>query len=690
MNGHEMKGRGRGMTRILVVDDNDRVRDSLCGLINTASKRFSAQGAERASEALERLAEGDFDVVLCDLVLQGERDGAALTRAIVEHYPEVRVVVFSGYASGERKVQVLDAGAFAYLSKPIDHDELLHAISTIAKIRHNEWLGRCFQTLARISFELQTSFDLGWLAQRIVLGARTLGYARARLYLFDAERQLLAGKAAVGLDDGFDFERFEIGLPARSMINAMFQTNRPTVWNRARLIEHFGDGVTERWLTELELEQVSWVDLPLVVGQERIGTLAVDHGAPGEDVYTESDLEILGVLAGLAGQALHNAQTYEKEALANASLRKASRQYRDLLEGFGYGTLLVTPKGTVRFANRKAEYLLQQPAGQVLGRKLSSLVLTSQRAELEKRLAEIAAGGEETSLDLSLLRPNDGAGEQRLAVRARLSPVGSAGAPSGVAVALSDKSELGALIQSGRLMALGQMVAGVAHEINNPLNNMVVAARETERRLERAGALEPKLAEYLAMVERNGERIGALVRQLREFARPGEFRQTPLQLSNVVRDAAAFFETRFRNRAVDFTLDLAPDLPAILGDATRLQQVFVNLLVNAEDAMENQSEPKKVTIATRLAAPDRVQVTVDDTGCGIPEEILEAIFDPFFTTKPPNQGTGLGLSISKSIVDMHGGRLWAEPNPAGRGARFVVEFNIGQSSTHSLSEESGS
>jgi signal transduction histidine kinase len=218
------------------------------------------------------------------------------------------------------------------------------------------------------------------------------------------------------------------------------------------------------------------------------------------------------------------------------------------------------------------------------------------------------------------------------------------------------------------------MVAGVAHEVNNPLNNMLVAARETARRLERAGGFDPKLAEYLAIVERNGERIGALVRQLREFARPGEFRQVPLGLDAVVRDAAAFFETRFRNRAVDFVLDLAPDLPMVSGDATRLQQVFVNLLVNAEDAMEGQTEPKKVTIATRLAAPDKVQATVDDTGCGIPEEILEAIFDPFFTTKPPTQGTGLGLSISKSIIDMHGGRLWAEANPAGRGARFVVEL----------------
>jgi signal transduction histidine kinase len=144
----------------------------------------------------------------------------------------------------------------------------------------------------------------------------------------------------------------------------------------------------------------------------------------------------------------------------------------------------------------------------------------------------------------------------------------------------------------------------------------------------------------------------------------------------VIRDALRFFARRFRSNNIVLAEELAVDLPQIFADASRLQQVIVNLIVNAEDAMEEQEEPKEVRVESFAVATDQVGLAISDSGCGIPDEIKEAIFDPFFTTKPPNRGTGLGLSISKSIVEMHGGSILVEPNPQGRGSQFRIALPV--------------
>jgi signal transduction histidine kinase len=222
-------------------------------------------------------------------------------------------------------------------------------------------------------------------------------------------------------------------------------------------------------------------------------------------------------------------------------------------------------------------------------------------------------------------------------------------------------------------MALGQMVAGVAHEVNNPLNNMLVAVREMESRLEREDHLSEKNRQYVEMIERNGRRIQGIVGQLRDFARPSGFELVPISVNQVIDDALGFFRTRFRHHDIELLTELAAGLPKVMGDANRLQQVLVNLIVNAEDAMDGQSEPKRLRIVSRLV-DQGVEVMVCDNGRGIPEEIVEAIFDPFFTTKSPNQGTGLGLSISKSIMDMHEGEIRVTRGPEGRGTCFTLRL----------------
>jgi signal transduction histidine kinase len=200
------------------------------------------------------------------------------------------------------------------------------------------------------------------------------------------------------------------------------------------------------------------------------------------------------------------------------------------------------------------------------------------------------------------------------------------------------------------------------------------AARDLASWLRRQDALSDRSRAYLEIIERNGERIQKIVRQLREFARPREFRREPLSLNAVVREALAFLETRFRNRDIRLVLDLDPELPEILGEPTRLQQVLINLLVNAEEAMGEQEEPKEIHITSKAEPPGRVVLVLCDSGPGVPPEMREVLFDPFFTTKGPSKGTGLGLSISKGIMDLHEGTIELVDPPGARGACFRIEM----------------
>jgi PAS domain S-box-containing protein len=783
-------------TRILIVDDKEHVRESLRALVSLESPLYKVFTAANGSEALGILDREAVDVVLCDQVLTPEMSGTEVTGAIKDRHPGVRVVVFTGKdVPKDTKVEVLEAGALFFLNKPINEGELLHAISTINSIRRTEYLGKSFETLSRIAFSLQETFDFDQLAQRIVAGAHELGYERARLYLFDETKRVLTGRAAYGMPPGLFDGAYPIPLHAFPVVAAIFDVDRPTVWTEELIRERFGEISGEPWLTDMDLHGIAWIDCPLVVGNRRIGTLAVDrHGQPGR-APTRDDLQILGVFAGLAAQALNNARLYRKEALAREqeALARASlasilreapdailttdlhgminqaspsvervvgvspgrlvgqpaaacytdetgsrevgktiarelmeevrakgmisnrrvflfgddgqprpisisislvhdeqgrevgtlgflkdlspieaqiRRYRDLLEGFGYGTLLLTEAGIIEFCNRKAERLLRRARAELQGQRLLDMVPEGFRDDLSQCIQAALHEGTEKSLDLDILRP-DGV---PVPVKMHLSPFRSEEMIRGVAVAIYGADELASLIQSGRLMVLGQMVAGVAHEINNPLNNILPAARDLRSRLERQEPLEERSRFYLETIERNGERIQRIVRQLREFARPREFHREPLSLNAVLRDALAFLETRFRNRNIHLVLDLDPDLPEILGEPSRLQQVLINLLVNAEEAMEGQEERKEIHIVSKAEPPGRVALLVTDSGPGVPPEMRDVLFDPFFTTKGPSKGTGLGLSISKGIMDLHEGTIELVDRPGVRGACFKIEM----------------
>ena len=225
------------------------------------------------------------------------------------------------------------------------------------------------------------------------------------------------------------------------------------------------------------------------------------------------------------------------------------------------------------------------------------------------------------------------------------------------------------LLQTEKMAALGQLVSGIAHELNNPLTSIMGYAQLLLGR----GAPEAHSGE-VKMIFDEAERARRLVKNLLFFARKAEPERMRVDINEIVERTVALrgYELKIENIAV--SADLAPDLPATLADPFQLQQVVLNLLVNAEQAILEGRGQGRIEIRTRKISPARLTIEVSDDGPGIPPEIASRIFDPFFTTKAPGVGTGLGLSIVYGIVEQHGGEVAFE-NLRG-GVKFTVELPI--------------
>ncbi|PYM17472.1 MAG: hypothetical protein DMD78_29855 [Candidatus Rokuibacteriota bacterium] len=223
------------------------------------------------------------------------------------------------------------------------------------------------------------------------------------------------------------------------------------------------------------------------------------------------------------------------------------------------------------------------------------------------------------------------------------------------------------MLQAAKLSALGELVAGVAHELNNPLTVLLGTADMIE-----AQASEPVL-EHVRLMREAVNSAQSVVRGLLTFGRQMPLEKTRVDVAELTERVMALTFGELHVAEVKIHKDIAPGLPAVWADANQLQQVLVNLVTNARQAMADVEGQRRLQISVQRADPDRVRIQVEDTGAGIPADILPKVFDPFVTTK--RDGTGLGLSISYGIIREHGGALSVE-STVGKGTTFTIELPI--------------
>jgi PAS domain S-box-containing protein len=230
------------------------------------------------------------------------------------------------------------------------------------------------------------------------------------------------------------------------------------------------------------------------------------------------------------------------------------------------------------------------------------------------------------------------------------------------------------LVHSTRLAELGEMAAGISHELNQPLTGIRNFARNALYMIEHSAGGEEEIKDNLRLVSEQVDRASKIINKMREFTRKSELHFTELDLNAIVRESVDFVMPQMKLAGVRVTLDLDPELPLIIGDKIRLEQVFLNLLTNAKQAMESSDEQQlDVRTFCDLGHECSVVVEIEDTGMGFEPQMADKLFAPFYTTKKTGHGTGLGLSISLSIIKDHNGSIEAAGS-VGKGAVFTVRF----------------
>jgi two-component system NtrC family sensor kinase len=363
-----------------------------------------------------------------------------------------------------------------------------------------------------------------------------------------------------------------------------------------------------------------------------------------------ADLRVLEGLAAVAALALESAFLVE-------AADGRHHVWEDAAEAISLALCVIDRSGRVERGNRAFTELAGSPPSGVRGRHWADLV----PAEWREGIEGVLAGTGPAEVDLRI-------GTRTIAVSAFCTAAPGAGRQVLLFADETDRRRLqDRLIQSEKLTAIGQLIAGVAHDLNNPLTSVIGFADF----LAESPDVPPRMREPLRVVQQEAERASKIVKNLLSFARRHEARQLG-SLRPILEATLGLFRNNLSAEQVTLHAEIDDDLPDLDLNPTQIQQVFVNLIQNAAQAIAGCGRPGTIRLRARRWM-DGVAIDVVDDGPGIAAEVAGHVFEPFYTTKPPGVGTGLGLSISQGIVKEHGGRILLSTAP-GEGARFTVEL----------------
>ena len=431
--------------------------------------------------------------------------------------------------------------------------------------------------------------------------------------------------------------------------------------------------------------------VPCSVRGRTIAYIGVSRTAKG-DFLTSEDLELVVTLSGYVGIAIENARLYRSLQAKVEQYERLKEFSENIVESINVGILAADLEDRVESWNTQIERLTGIPRRVALGRRLAELLPADLVEQFDKVRGErgihhiykykLAPGAIPAELRQGRIQADNGGNGGRPAAEApeeREAILNIAVAP----LVSKDQDQIGRLIifddvtdraeleqqliQAEKLSSIGLLAAGVAHEVNTPLAVISTYAQMLARQV----SGDETKARMLEKIAKQTFRASEIVNSLLNFSRTSPTEFGDVDLNRIVEETINLIEPQLRKAGVRLELSLAPELPPIKGNAGRLQQVFLNLFLNARDAMEGGG-----TLRVRTFLSDgSVQVDVADTGKGIPPEILSRIYDPFFTTKPAKRGTGLGLSVTYGIVREHGGTIEVESLP-GAGTCFHLDFPV--------------
>ena len=516
------------------------------------------------------------------------------------------------------------------------------------------------RALVGFARDLNSDLDLNRLAERLVTRVmETLLVDRMALMLEDEIAPHFGSVRASGFGDGHP-----PALPRRSGIGSRLANGYYVALDDPISTSRFSIEEIEEW-RDVGL----YYFIPCTAKEGTIAVLALGRKDSGEGLSSE-DMGLLAAVSGQIATALENARLYRQLHVKAVELDRMRAFNENIVESLDDGLFVVDLQDRIVRWNSALEQLYSVSRADAVGRLLQD-VFDAQFVET------IRAARRDTPNGATLSRlPLDVPGADVLIVNAAVVPLRASedgvARTVGTIVIIEDitrRVQLEEQLQiSEKMASIGLLAAGVAHEVNTPLTGI---SSFTQMLLDGADPADPR-TRLLEKIERQTFRAAKIVNGLLNLSRPvshGGADVTPVDINTVINDVLALLEHQLALHRIKVRKELADGPATVLGLEHKLQQVFLNLFLNAKDAMPRGGW---LSITTRIDG-DRVQAEISDTGSGIPNEYLARIYDPFFTTKATGQGTGLGLSITYGIVREHEGSIDCD-SVVGQGTRFTIDF----------------
>jgi two-component system NtrC family sensor kinase len=653
---------------LLIVDD-DR---SLVGLLAAAAEQraFGVVSAASLAETERALNTAAVDAALVDIGL-GAESGFDAIRRIKQHDPEIEIVVMSATTSLATAIQSYELASFAFVQKPFEIGQLFATIDRALERRRMNLDNR------RLVWELQTINEIAdGIARSVELRDVLVGTLQHTV------RALSGVGGAIRLKDeltgAYEVHAF-VGNPLlqRMWVHEGLRSFRPSeqviATRAAVIIEDLRTLMPVDVVPELPAR--SALSVPMTAGDELLGTLTIGAATPGR--FAAADQRLLAIIAGQIAVAVQNGRLHE-------SIRRGKREWEQTFDAIGDPIAVFDSRGELLRGNTALAAHLGRAVTELRGASCSEVGFCSgdRHCAVTRALANDGSHAELTRPDgrifsvttFPVMGGVEGASVVQVAknvtdeiqnarrLRQMSEQLAAANARSTAALERL-KSTQAQLLQAEKLSAIGQLVAGVAHELNNPLTSVIGYAQllEEEMRSERgeqpADAKQTQFASDLRRIAEESERAARIVRNLLAFARRQSAERQPQDVADLFARVMSLrtYEHRLTNVELETAFDR--DLPPVTVDGSQLQQALLNLVLNAEQAMRNRSVRRLRVGARYDPAAAAVELFVTDSGHGIDQATLSRIFDPFFTTRDVGEGTGLGLSICYGIVRDHGGQI---------------------------------
>ncbi|MCF6156712.1 MAG: PAS domain S-box protein [Candidatus Brocadia sp.] len=520
------------------------------------------------------------------------------------------------------------------------------------------------KALYRIGIMLSSAREMNEVFQTIVRsGLEITNTPAGSLALYDAEKNELELTAVHGFSPEFSLKATRWKVRPGGLTSKILSQKQPFV-----VPDISGESSIDTKVIMAEGIR-SLVATPLTTENRIVGILYVDDYKPR--TFTKRDISILGLLATQATIAIEKAKIQEQLELKNQKLKHTMDYLQNILDNSADMIITTDIENNVVEFNKCAEEILGYLQNEIAGKPLAGLFTNPDQCRmlLEKIKREGKVSNQETQfitrerkivdISLTLSQLKDTAGNM----------IGTVGISKDITEFKRTQAQL---IQAGKLAGIGQLAAGIAHEINNPLSGVLGYAKRLMKKAEdeelRKVPAFKTFPREMKLIADSALRCKKIIEGLLKFSRTSETESMNVNVNEVIDESLVLFGNQLSSHNVELNKVLNPDIPTIRANHTQIQQVFTDIIINALQAMPQGG---KLTIVTRPINSFAVEIEFTDTGEGISKENLTKIFEPFFTTREPGKGTGLGLYMIYRILQNHHGRIDVK-SEVGQGATFTI------------------